>query len=107
MANIKMKSTDGAVSAFVGGQNYEVDKKGIIEVPVEFEDTLYSFGFITVGKNTLPADVEVVQAPNPVAAEQVTAEEPEQVTAEEPEQAKEEDPQSHEQVFSDNVSAAE
>jgi DNA-binding transcriptional regulator/RsmH inhibitor MraZ len=99
MANIKMKSTDGAVSAFVGGQNYEVDKKGIIEVPVEFEDTLYSFGFITVGKNTLPADVEVVQAPNPVAAEQVTAEEPEQ--------AKEEDPQSHEQVFSDNVSAAE
>jgi hypothetical protein len=40
MANIKMKSTDGAVSAFDGGQNYEVNKKGIIEVPVEFEYTL-------------------------------------------------------------------
>ena len=92
MANIKMKSTDGAVSAFVGGKNYEVNKKGIIDVPVEFQDTLYSFGFITVGKNTVPAEFDAVQIPDPVV---------------EPERAKEEEPQSHEQAFSDNVSAAE
>lgn len=86
-----MKSTDGAVSAFVGGKNYEVNKKGIIDVPVEFQDTLYSFGFITVGKNTAPDEIEAVQISDQVVK---------------PEQAKEEEPQSHEQALSDNVSAA-
>ena len=57
MAGLKMYSPEGSKSVSLGGQNYEANKKGIIEVPAEFEDTMYSFGFITVGKN-IPIEPE-------------------------------------------------
>ena len=51
-----MKSMDGAKSVSVGGQQYEVIN-GIVEVPAGHENMMYSFGFITIGKNE-PVELE-------------------------------------------------
>ncbi|MEI8032775.1 MAG: hypothetical protein WCH05_05485 [Chlorobiaceae bacterium] len=51
MATINMKSPDGIRTVFVGGKTYEAGASGIIEVPGEHEETMYAFGFLTIGKN--------------------------------------------------------
>jgi len=83
MATIKMKNSDGVSSVFVGGQSYAVGKKGIVEIPAEYEDTMYSFGFVTVGKN-IPADLvtddtatlELIASPAPAMVPEVAKAEP-------------------------------
>lgn len=87
-STLKMKSPDGTTSVSLGGQNYEANKKGIIDVPAEFEDTMYSFGFITVGKN-IPIEAEEPAPPGPTA-EQAQSNAPE--TSKDPEAAKVEAP---------------
>ena len=88
MAGLKMYSPEGSKSVSLGGQNYEANKKGVIEVPAEFEDTMYSFGFITVGKN-IPIEPEEPATPRPTAEPaQANAQE----TAKAPEAAKVEAP---------------
>lgn len=48
---IKIKSPSGSTSVCLEGKMYEGDKKGVIEVPEEYENTIYSLGFIVIGKN--------------------------------------------------------
>jgi hypothetical protein len=68
MANLKMKSPSGSTSVSLGGQNYEANEKGVIEIPAEYEDTMYSFGFITIGKNMLEEpETDEPAIPDPVA----------------------------------------
>jgi len=66
-STLKMKSLEGSTSVSLGGQNYEANKRGVIEIPVEYEDTMYSFGFVTIGKN-IPAEPEIEESATPVPA---------------------------------------
>lgn len=42
---IKLKAPEGFTDVSFGGQSYEVDENGIVEVPVESAQFLYQFGF--------------------------------------------------------------
>lgn len=42
---VKMKAPAGATDVSFGGQNFKVDKGGVVEVPAEAELTLFQFGF--------------------------------------------------------------
>ena len=81
-----MKSPSGSTSVSLGGQNYEANRNGIIEVPTEFENTMYSHGFITVGKN-IPIEPEndesAIPGPKAEPAQVIVPE-----TAKDPEAAK-------------------
>ena len=51
MATIKFTSSTGSDSVSVGAQSYQANRKGVIEVPAEYEDTMYSFGFVRVDES--------------------------------------------------------
>ena len=72
---IKMKCPVGNSSVSFEGIEYRA-KKGIVEVPEEAEQTLYSFGFLTVGKNVQEDSVEADPEPAPAPAEEPAPEEP-------------------------------
>ena len=61
---IKMKLPAGSHSVSFEGVEYK-GKKGIVEVPEEAEQTLYSFGLLTVGKNEPDEEQETRPAPDP------------------------------------------
>lgn len=86
MAYLKMKSPEGTVSVCLGGQSYEANKRGVVEVPAEYEDTMYSFGFVTIGKN-IPAEPEIEESATPVPAA-APVQEIVPATAEDPEASK-------------------
>ena len=74
---IKMRLPAGSSSVSFSGVEYK-GKKGIVEVPEEAEQTFYSFGLLTVGKN-VPED-EPASEPEPVVVEPVVPTEPEAPT---------------------------
>lgn len=49
---IKMKCPEGRNAVVFEGREYRADKKGVFELPEEAEITMYSFGLLTIGKNT-------------------------------------------------------
>ena len=53
---IKLKAPEGFTDVSFGGQSYEVDENGIVEVPVESAQFLYQFGFSNVVE--VPAEAE-------------------------------------------------
>ena len=53
---IKLKAPEGFTDVSFGGQSYEVDENGIVEVPVESAQFLYQFGFGNVAEQ--PAEAE-------------------------------------------------
>ena len=53
---IKLKAPEGFTDVSFGGQSYEVDENGIVEVPVESAQFLYQFGFGNVVE--VPAEAE-------------------------------------------------
>ena len=61
-----MKSLEGTTSVSLGGQNYEANKRGVIEIPAEYEDTMFSLGFVTIGKN-VPPEPDEPATPVPAA----------------------------------------
>ena len=54
---IKLKAPEGFTDVSFGGQSYEVDENGVVEVPVESAQFLYQFGFGNVVE--VPAEAEV------------------------------------------------
>ena len=85
MNMIKMKCPAGSSSVSFEGTEYRA-KKGIVEVPDEAELTLYSFGFLTVGKNV--QEDEPVPEPEPTPTQEPAPEVTEPAPAE-PEATKE------------------
>lgn len=86
---IKLKAPEGFTDVSFGGQSYEVDENGIVEVPVESAQFLYQFGFGNVveetaeteepekGKRGRKAKTEqAVEVVEPVEAEQSETEQP-------------------------------
>ena len=53
---IKLKAPEGFTDVSFGGQSYEVDENGVVEVPVESAQFLYQFGFGNVVE--VPAEAE-------------------------------------------------
>nr|DAU11957.1 MAG TPA: hypothetical protein [Caudoviricetes sp.] len=53
---IKLKASEGFTDVSFGGQSYEVDENGVVEVPVESAQFLYQFGFGNVVE--VPAEAE-------------------------------------------------
>lgn len=53
---IKLKAPEGFTDVSFGGQSYEVDENGIVEVPVGSAQFLYQFGFGNVAEQ--PAEAE-------------------------------------------------
>nr|DAS50348.1 MAG TPA: hypothetical protein [Caudoviricetes sp.] len=53
---IKLKAPEGFTDVSFGGQSYEVNENGIVEVPVESAQFLYQFGFGNVAEQ--PAEAE-------------------------------------------------
>lgn len=49
---IKLKAPEGFTDVSFGGQSYEVDENGVVEVPVESAQFLYQFGFGNVVEET-------------------------------------------------------
>ena len=78
---IKLKAPEGFTDVSFGGQSYEVDENGIVEVPVESAQFLYQFGFGNVAEEAEKAKAE---------AERKAAEEAEKAKAEAERKAAEE-----------------
>ena len=59
---IKLKAPEGFTDVSFGGQSYEVDENGGVEVPAEAAQYLYQFGFGNVVEETAeteqPAEAE-------------------------------------------------
>jgi hypothetical protein len=53
---VKLQAPEGFTDVSFGGQSYEVDENGIVEVPVESAQFLYQFGFSNVVE--VPAEAE-------------------------------------------------
>lgn len=53
---VKLQAPEGFTDVSFGGQSYEVDENGIVEVPVESAQFLYQFGFGNVVE--VPAEAE-------------------------------------------------
>ena len=53
---IKLKAPEGFTDVSFGGQSYEVDENGIVEVPVESAQFLYQFGFGNVAEEPTEAE---------------------------------------------------
>lgn len=68
---ITMKVPFGTSSVSFQGIEYRA-KKGVVEVPEEAEQTLYSFGLLTVGKNVQeePDEAEPSPKEEPAQVEQ-------------------------------------
>lgn len=90
---IKLKAPEGFTDVSFGGQSYEVDENGIVEVPVESAQFLYQFGFGNVAseptepekaetkrgrkaKTEQPVEQPAEQAETVEAVEPVEAEQP-------------------------------
>lgn len=86
---VKLQAPEGFTDVSFGGQSYEVDENGIVEVPVESAQFLYQFGFGNVVE--VPAEAEepekgkrgrktkteqAAEAVEPVEAEQAETEQP-------------------------------
>lgn len=88
---VKLQAPEGFTDVSFGGQSYEVDENGIVEVPVESAQFLYQFGFGNVAEE--PAEAEkaekaetkrgrkakteqAVEVVEPVEAEQSETEQP-------------------------------
>lgn len=46
-----MRCPDGTTTVSVGGQQFIANEQGVVAVPAAFEQSLYAFGLLTVGKN--------------------------------------------------------
>lgn len=53
---VKLQAPEGFTDVSFGGQSYEVDENGVVEVPVESTQFLYQFGFGNVAEE--PAEAE-------------------------------------------------
>jgi len=87
---IKLKAPEGFTDVSFGGQSYEVDENGIVEVPVESAQFLYQFGFGNVAEEPTEAEEKGKRgrkAKTEQAAEAVETVEAEQAETEQPAEA--------------------
>lgn len=86
---VKLQAPEGFTDVSFGGQSYEVDENGVVEVPVESAQFLYQFGFGNVVEETAKAEEpekgkrgrkakaeQAVEVVEPVEAEQAETEQP-------------------------------
>nr|DAT45154.1 MAG TPA: hypothetical protein [Caudoviricetes sp.] len=80
---IKLKAPEGFTDVSFGGQSYEVDENGIVEVPVESAQFLYQFGFGNVVEE--PAEAEKAEKAETKRGRKAKTEQPVEQPAEQAE----------------------
>ena len=80
---IKLKAPEGFTDVSFGGQSYEVDENGIVEVPVESAQFLYQFGFSNVAEE--PAEAEKAEKAETKRGRKAKTEQPVEQPAEQAE----------------------
>lgn len=51
MNTVRMKCPEGTTTISVGGRQFISNREGVVEIPAEYEHSLYAFGLLTIGKN--------------------------------------------------------
>ena len=80
---IKLQAPEGFTDVSFGGQSYEVDENGIVEVPVESAQFLYQFGFGNVAEE--PAEAEKAEKAETKRGRKAKTEQPAEQPAEQAE----------------------
>lgn len=80
---VKLQAPEGFTDVSFGGQSYEVDENGIVEVPVESAQFLYQFGFGNVVE--VPAEAEKAEKAETKRGRKAKTEQPVEQPAEQAE----------------------